>query len=154
MRILRASVLLAAGFAAAGQTPNRDAIGDLQSQVEELRATVGELRAELESLRAEVAAKRPAQTPAADPIAELKEEQQVTAAKVNEQDQTKVASGSKYRVRLSGMALFNLFSTSGAADNIDVPWIAHPRAASDSGGSFGATLRQSQLTVEVFGPEW
>src|SRR5450759_5186706 len=40
-----------------------------------------------------------------DRVAKLEEDQQITEARVNEQAQTKVESGSKYRVRLSGIVL-------------------------------------------------
>jgi len=40
--------------------------------------------------------------------------QDLLAAKVEDQYQSKVESASKYRVRLSGIALMNLFSNQGA----------------------------------------
>src|SRR3954462_14223136 len=42
-------------------------------------------------------------------------------AKVEEQQQTKVESASKYRVKLSGMILMNAFSTRGTVDLPDLP---------------------------------
>jgi hypothetical protein len=71
---------------------------------------------------------------------------------VDDQYQTKVESASKYRMRLSGIVLMNMFSTQGAVDSIDLPMLAYARPAGNSGGSFGATLRQSQVGFEVFGP--
>jgi hypothetical protein len=38
-------------------------------------------------------------------------------------------------------------------DSIDLPTIAYARQLGSSGGSFGATLRQSQIGVETFGPD-
>ena len=84
-------------------------------------------------------------------IAKLEEEQQLLGAKIEDQYQTKVESGSKYRVKLSGMVLLNLFTNRGGANNLDLPTQA--RAPMDTNASFGATIRQSLLGVEVFGPE-
>jgi hypothetical protein len=82
----------------------------------------------------------------------LEEDQQLLGAKVADQYQTKVESGSKYRVRLSGIALLNVFGTRGSVDNLDLPTLARPKGPLDSGESFGATVRQSSLGLEVFGP--
>ena len=71
---------------------------------------------------------------------------------MNDQYQTKVESASKYRMRLSGIVLLNLFSNVGTVDNIDFPSLAYGRPPSASGGSIGASLRQSQVGLEVFGP--
>lgn len=84
--------------------------------------------------------------------ARLEEEYQLLSGKVDDQYQTKVESASKYRVRLSGIVLMNLASNQGVVDSIDLPTLAFPRQAGDSGGSVGATLRQSELGFEVFGP--
>ena len=86
-------------------------------------------------------------------LARLEESQQLAEAKIAEQSQTKVESGSKYRVRLSGIVLLNFFENQGVVDNQDFPQIATPRSAVDSAQSFGGSLRQSQIGVEVFGPE-
>jgi hypothetical protein len=82
----------------------------------------------------------------------LEENQQLADARIAEQSQTKVESGSKYRVRLSGIVLFNLFDNEGVVDNEDFPQIATPRSLGDSTHSFGGSLRQSQIGLEVFGP--
>jgi regulator of replication initiation timing len=84
--------------------------------------------------------------------ARLEEEYQLLSGKVDDQYQTKVESASKYRVRLSGIVLMNLASNQGMVDSIDLPTLAYPRQPGDSGGSFGATLRQSELGFEAFGP--
>src|SRR5207244_420216 len=67
--------------------------------------------------------------------------------------QTKVESASKYRMRLSGIVLLNLFSNVGTVDNADIPSIAYDRPPGGSGGSFGGSLRQSEIGLEVFGPQ-
>ncbi len=87
-------------------------------------------------------------------LAKVEEEQQLLSEKINEQYQTKVESASKYRVKLSGIVLLNLFGNQGSVDNLDFPTTAMPRATLDSRGSFGGSLRQSQLGLEVFGPEF
>src|ERR1039457_496126 len=82
----------------------------------------------------------------------LEEEYQLLSGKVDDQYQTKVESASKYRLRLSGIVLMNLVSNRGVVDSIDLPTLAYARPAGDSGGSFGATLRQSEIGFEAFGP--
>ena len=84
--------------------------------------------------------------------ATLEEEYQLLSGKVDDQYQTKVESASKYRLRLSGIVLMNLVSNQGTVDSIDLPMLAYARPAGDSGGSFGATLRQSEIGFEAFGP--
>jgi len=87
-----------------------------------------------------------------DHAASLEEEYQLLTGKVDDQYQTKVESASKYRLRVSGIVLMNLFSNQGVVDNIDLPMLAYARPPGDSGGSFGATLRQSEIGFETFGP--
>ncbi len=81
------------------------------------------------------------------------EDEQMLAAKVNEYEQTKVESTSKYKVRISGMVLLNAFGTRGNPDIQDLPNLAFRTPAGQPDGNFGATLRQTQLGVEVTGPE-
>lgn len=148
---------------------------ELQSQVRQLSSQVGEmktdsaqLRSELQATRAELAELKnssaavatggatspsPAQPAAAeDRLARIEESQQLADAKIAEQSQTKVESSSKYRVRLSGMVLFNTYINRGTVDNEDFPQIAMPRDYLGSDGSFGGSLRQSQLGLQAFGP--
>jgi hypothetical protein len=155
----------------------RNMLQDLQSQIRDLRASVQELRAESNRYRAETlelrhqlvwalavaGSPRPAGTEAAQaspvPSADqrlnkVEEDVQLLSGKVDEQYQTKVESASKYRVRLSGIALFNLFENRGAVDNLDNPALAQPRTNFDTNGSFGGTLRQSIVGLEVFGPQF
>jgi hypothetical protein len=86
-------------------------------------------------------------------LASLEENQQLLDARITEQNQTKVESGSKYRVRLSGIVLLNMFDTQGVVDNLDVPQIASEPGPFDSTGTFGGSLRQSQIGIEAFGPD-
>src|SRR5664279_4236881 len=158
----------------AAQKPAHDdssvtaSLNQLQSEVRELKDLVQQLkqettasRAEMTRLRQELEAERTglAANPAsgADQIdvrvGHLEDEQQMLSGKVDEQYQTKVESASKYRVRLSGVVLFNLFSNQGTVDNMDVPTLAYKSNGLNSSGSFGGTLRQSIFGFEVFGPQ-
>ena len=82
----------------------------------------------------------------------LQEEQDLLNAKLADLYQTKVESGSKYRLRLTGLVLLNLFGTRGSVDDLDVPSRALAATPADSSGSFGTGIRQSLLGLEIFGP--
>ena len=176
------SILIVATALACAQIPDDRAssqdlgsvIRDLQSEVRALREAVYELRAESERYRAEAERLRsqvdavaqaanqhnsglgmpssPSSSSSTDQrLATVEEHQELLEAKVNEQYQTKVESASKYRVRFSGIVLLNAFNNKGVVNNIDVPTLAeYPTPLSS--GSAGATLRQSELGLEGFGP--
>lgn len=85
-----------------------------------------------------------------DRVASLEDSTQLLNSKLGDQYQTKVESASKYRVRLSGVVLMNLFSNRGTTDIQDFPsYVTGPNMGN---GDFGATLRQSEIGLEVFGP--
>jgi len=88
-----------------------------------------------------------------DRVAQLEENQQLADSKLGDEDQTKVESGSKYRVRLSGIVLLNMFENRGTVDSADTPEIALEPNPLDSAGTFGGTLRQSQIGIQAFGPD-
>jgi len=158
----------------------RSQIQELRAALAELRGELAgahresqELQKDIATLREQVAEVRTTHAPSpalpapaasagalelaakvSDRVADVTEDQHVIDAKLTEQDQTKVASGSRYHVRLSGLALLNATSTRGAVDQMDVPKSAQPREPGGSNGSFGATVRQSLVSLEVFGPEW
>ena len=171
--LARVAVCLAAGlplFAQSAAAIPANSVESVRSQVDELRTVLDELRTQLiashaeneslrldlQALREEVRQLHPAANEAAPPPSPAAEValDQMLAAKVDEQYQTKVESGSKYHVRLSGMALFSGFTTQGAVDSLDVPETARPVGPGESNGSTGATVRQSVLSLEVFGPQW
>src|SRR5438128_8507196 len=154
----------------------REAVAEMRSEAAQHRAETVALREEVRATREQMAASggSPAQTafvatqsaPSSaqttgvtqattqqgsveERVSKLEEESQLLSGKVNEQYQTKVESASKYRVRLSGIVLLNLFSDRGMFDNQDFPNLV-PQG--NRRGSFGATLRQSELGLEVFGP--
>jgi hypothetical protein len=85
-------------------------------------------------------------------VQKLEESTSLVGAKVDEQHETKVESASKFRVRLSGIVLMNAFRDNGGANNIDFPDYAQPPAPGTSRATVGATLRQSEIGMEIFGP--
>jgi hypothetical protein len=145
----------------------RSAVADMKSEAEQSRAESAALRKELETLRAAPAAGEgqtsqasqgtpPAasdSTPLNQRVGSLEETTQLLESETRTQYQTKIESGSKYRVRLSGLVLLNLFHNGGLVDNLDFPTYAIPNNAYGPNSSFGATFRQSELGLEVFGPE-
>jgi hypothetical protein len=158
----------------------RTAMAEMRSETEQYRAENAALRHELQTVRSPSASATGSQPgnsyqsarPAnADPertrvqpsppktsptgsleerVASLEESSQLVNSKVDDQYQTKVESASKYRVRLSGLVLLNLFNSHGATDNQDFPSFVN--GPSTGTGGFGATLRQSEIGLEVFGP--
>jgi len=156
----------------------RAAVAEVRSEAAQYRAETAQLRKELQATRDQLATESPvpaypnqtapAEAPAAvqvpaspsplrpasleDRVASLEESTQLLNGKIDEQYQTKVASASRYRVRLSGIVLMNLFDNRGAVDNQDFPTWATPVPMAGPNGVFGATLRQSEIGLEVFGP--
>jgi regulator of replication initiation timing len=161
--------------------PSQDlvtAIQELRAQVEELRATVKEMkseaaeyRAQTDELRKELSNMRAngplpnsqgtetstsetaTNTEVNQKLASLNETAQLLESQIRSQYQTKVESASKYRVRLSGLVLLNLFSNHGYVDNLDFPSYAASANLYGTADAFGATLRQSEIGLEAFGPE-
>lgn len=88
----------------------------------------------------------------ADRVSQLEEGQELVNSKLEEQSQTKVESGAKYRVRLSGIVLLNMFANRGTVDTTDFPTVALESEQPFSSASFGGSLRQSQIGIEAFGP--
>lgn len=146
----------------------QDEVRELRTAVVELRTEAGQYRAETEQLRKELQATRGAvpESAAVNPegtgvsssaplegrVSSLEESSQLLNSKLDDQYQTKVEAASKYRIRLSGIVLLNLFSNRGYIDNQDVPTWAIPEISNVSGQTFGASMRQSELGLEVFGP--
>ncbi|MGD0215328.1 MAG: hypothetical protein ABSB87_19075 [Terriglobales bacterium] len=157
------------------------AVAGMRSDWQQARAETAELRRELDEVRAgtvprnavlrDAVAKSEMAIPEAvaglqngtpqdqnqdqrksEHAASLDEEYQLLSGKVDDQYQTKVESASKYRVRLSGIVLMNLASNQGVVDSIDLPTLAYARPIGQPGGTFGATLRQSEIGFEAFGP--
>ncbi len=150
-------------------------ISQLQNSVAELRSEADRYRAETQELERRLEALSPksssstgisAQMQSTEPqeqapspstsarLAKLEDEYSLLTGKVDDQYQTKVESGSKYRVRLSGLVMLNMFSNRGVPDSIDSPGVAIPGYGLYGTGSVAGTLRQSQMGLEIFGPEW
>jgi hypothetical protein len=146
-------------------------VSALKAQQKSTQAEANELRHELDATKSQLALLSPQsasiptvqtasstpadaapQTTIEDRINRLEENQQLADSKIAEQSQTKVESASKYRVRLSGIVLLNMFANRGNVDNEDVPDIATQTGALSSGGTFGGSLRQSQIELQGFGP--
>jgi hypothetical protein len=85
-------------------------------------------------------------------VQKLEENTSLLGSKIDEQYQTKVESASKYRVRLHGILLMNAFRNLGASDNLDFPDYAQPVPPGWPSATLGATLRQSEIGLEIFGP--
>jgi hypothetical protein len=93
---------------------------------------------------------------APDRAARSEEDQQLIDGKLNDLYQTKVESGSKYRLRLSGIVLLNMYDNRGVVNNQDFPQVAETEQSEilfASPSSFGGTLRQSQIKLQAFGPD-
>ncbi len=119
----------------------RAAVAEVRSEAAQYRAETGELRRELQATRDQlqstvtsaqpgsppVATRESETAPATQPesltqrVSTLEESSQLLSGKVDDQYQTKVESASKYRVRLSGIVLLNLFTNHGTTDNFDFP---------------------------------
>jgi peptidoglycan hydrolase CwlO-like protein len=85
-------------------------------------------------------------------VQKLEESTSLLGSEVNEQHQTKVETASKYHARLSGIVLMNAFRNVGGSNNLDYPDVALPVSSGTSLATVGATLRQSEIGLEVFGP--
>jgi hypothetical protein len=152
----------------------RSSLGDTQAELERSREEVVDLRRRLEDLEARLGASvgkpAPQSTPSpayptledalkaqqAAPPSEagaIQEPVDTLAAQVEEQNQTKVESGSRYKVKLSGLVLMNTYMNRGMVDNTDLPGFAEPRSPGQTNGDFGATLRQTLLGLDVTGPK-
>ena len=151
----------------------RSTLSDTRAELQRSHQEVSELRRRLEELEARLGAFGSQPAPQAGPAyptlqdalkaqqanppaggTEASHERQDTlAARIEEQNQTKVESASRYQVKLSGLVLMNAFANVGAVDSIDQPGLAEPRAPGQPDGNFGATLRQTLLGLEVTGPK-
>jgi len=74
-------------------------------------------------------------------------------ARIEEQRQVKVESGTRYRLKLSGLVLLNVSSIGGQVNNLDLPDVAVPTSPGSSSGSLSASLRQSIVGLTGIGPD-
>lgn len=133
-----------------------------QQEMEQLHEEIATLRAEVSRLSTPPVAslsETPRQAAAANPseisskgIADVKEQLAVVQSQVEQHEQVKVESVSKYPVRIGGLILFNAFSNHGAVDNFDQPAVAVPSTSDTPSKAYGASLRQTIIGVEATGP--
>jgi hypothetical protein len=160
----------------------QDQVRQLRSLVDQMRAENAESRAEMHQLRQDLQStrallERPATSagsgsevvanaasgvnttsaaqgsvPLEERVQKLEESTSLIGSKIDEQYQTKVESASKYRARLHGIVLMNAFGNVGNSDNLDFPNYAQGLLPGWSKDNVGATLRQSEIGFEIFGP--
>ena len=151
----------------------RSLVDEMRTENQQSRAEMRQLRSDLESTRALLQqsagndtvarsasqnAAPPATSSAAPPssleerVQKLEDAGSLMGSKVDEQYQTKVETASKYRARLHGIVLMNAFRNVGKSDDLDFPNYAEPVPFGDPRANVGATLRQSEIGLEVFGP--
>jgi len=160
----------------------QDQVRQLQTLVEEMRAENAQSRAEMHQLRQDLEATRAllehpsatsvgqstsGRTPAStsevtttasvqssleDRVQKLEDSTSMIGAKVDEQYQTKVETASKYRARLHGIVLMNAFRNLGGSNDLDFPDYSEPGPRVIPLAKVGATLRQSEIGLELFGP--
>jgi len=132
-----------------------------ERQVDEDRRKMQSMQAELDDLRKTLAesgsgSSEPANASAVaqlqQAVTQIREEQEVVSSEVQQHEQTKLESASKFPVRFHGMVLFNAFVNEGVVDQLDLPTTALYRAPGQSHGSVGAGLRQTLLDFEGTGP--
>ena len=133
----------------------REELAQSREEIRQLRLILERLEQHL-TTPAQAGASSPTATEQSAEMVErvrgLEEGQSVMQAQIEQQEQTKVASISKYPLKLTGLILFNTAFNRGNVDNLDVPELAFPQPASAAGGAFSATLRQSIFGLEATGP--
>jgi hypothetical protein len=167
----------APGEAASTVRDLQDQVRQLRTLVEQMRAENAESRAEMHQLRQDLQGTRALlERPAAPAggesetavaqsstavastsqgearVQKLEESTSLIGSKIDEQYQTKVETASKYRARLHGIVLMNAFRNVGGSDNLDFPSYAQPVPRGSPEATLGATLRQSEIGLEIFGP--
>lgn len=85
-------------------------------------------------------------------VQKLEDSTSLLSSKIDEQYQTKVETASKYRARLHGIVLMNAFRNVGNSNNLDFPDFSLATNGHGSVATIGASLRQSEIGFELFGP--
>ena len=101
---------------------------------------------------APVASPSAATAPLEERVQKLEDATSLIGSKIDEQYQTKVETASKYRARIHGIVLMNAFRNVGGSNNLDFPDYAESLPTTWPSASVGATLRQSEIGFEIFGP--
>ncbi len=129
----------------------------MEQKLEESQNEVTQLRTELGSMRAQLAEKNQSELATKDAdalrasVARLQDQTEVLQAEVKLHDQTKVESGLKYPVRISGTLLFTSLLNSGTPDDIDLPIVAEPQQQGKPSGSLSASVRQTVVDIALTG---
>ncbi len=132
------ALLLLAPSGLLGQSPGQ--WESVLARLDRLESENRQLRQEIEELRRQVGASHPA----------AEEKLEIHDRRIEEQSQTKVESSQRFPLRVTGMALFNVFLNSRFAGGGDNPPLASRTAGSATGG---ATFRQTVIGLEYRGPE-
>ena len=134
-------------------------IDALTKTIEQTREELNNARAEIQLLRQELAAREAAEGnngAAAEALRQsvekIQEQQQVLGAQVEQHEQTKVETASKYPLRVTGLVLFNANLVNGAVDNDLDPTVALATTQTNVHGGLQFTFRQSIIGVEAHGP--
>ena len=153
----------------------QDQVRALRGMIDEMRTENAESRAEMQRLRQDLQATRallqqagpsvtaasseaPASatsssaTPLEERVQKLEDSTSLIGSKIDEQYQTKIETASKYRARLHGIILMNAYRNLGETNSSDFPDYSRPVDLGTAAASVGASLRQSEIGLEVFGP--
>ncbi|HKR28112.1 MAG TPA: hypothetical protein VJS11_11680, partial [Acidobacteriaceae bacterium] len=145
-----------------------DAITRTQAQLEQSQRDLNDLRRQLSALQSQItqAQGKPAPSLPAEAAAEssssqdtaasmnaaiqdIRERQSIEETQIATHELSKVATESKYPLRVTGLLLMNGFVNTRAVDIASTPTLAIPGP-----GSTGATVRQSILGLDADGPHW
>lgn len=144
-----------------------DAMARTQAQLEKSQRELDQMRLQLGELKRQMAqsgatgASTPAATAPQAPsassqdtsqsmaaeIEKLRENQAIDKSEIATQEQAKVESSSKYPVKVTGLLLMNGFANTSAVDAPATPSVAVPGP-----GNGGASLRQTILGLDAYGP--
>ncbi len=140
-------------YAPVARAQEQREIRRILERLDRLERQNAELLAEVRQLREQVAsAAAPASAPlaaSADAVEKLGEQVEVQTARIGEQAQSKVESLQRFPLRITGMALFNMYTNSRSEGSYFSSIATHMTTNRASGG----TLSQSMLGLEFFGPE-
>lgn len=140
---LKGRLLIAEGKAGrTGQSPTAPGVASTgQDDVQEPVAEDTPKPATLESL--------------AERVEKLEEDSEVTKSRVEEQSQSRVETGEKFAVKLSGIVMFNAYyNSAGTFDALNGLWVLPPSNRTiENGSNFSATARQTQLNFTFRAPQ-
>lgn len=133
-------------------------LDSMRQQLIESQNQMEELRNELRSLRAQLAEKNQADTAGRDAdalrasVTQLQDETEILQSQVQQHDQTKVETSSKFPLRINGALLVTSIYNSGNADDFNLPIVALPPLPYTPGGSLSESASQTLLGIDASGP--